>query len=240
MSIQQPTAQARCRRSRRNAWSRPTSFGGTGSPCSRLPLILLSLVLASGCSTDYIETGARIASAEIGATPHFRWTRTSSLRIAAASTVYVAIVPHGHTMPSSEHQPTFRDFTADDLPWRLARLLGEAWQGPYEVAVATGPQSVPDAMTSAALAGATYVVLPRLRDDGGPRSFWHRRGFTLDLTLIEASTGRQVDRLLVDGRAALNEDEVPERALVAALHELALAMSGDGRVTDDRLGYLFR
>lgn len=193
----------------------------------------------AGCTTDYIESSVRVASAELGARPHFRWQRASTLRLAQASPVYVAIEAEGHTMPSNDHQPTFRDFTANDLPWRLARLLGDGWRGPFQVAVGTRPESVQEAMASAAAAGATYVASARMRDDGGPRGLWHRRTFTLEVELIEASTGRTVDRIFVDGRAALDKDEVPERALVSALNDLARTMVGDSRVTDDRLGRLF-
>jgi hypothetical protein len=203
-------------------------------------LLLACLLAMSACTTDYIESAVRIGSAELGAQPQFRWTRTSSLRIAGASSVYVAILPAGSTMPSDEHEPTFRDFTANDLPWRLARLLGDAWDGPYAVVVAPGPQPLPEALAAAALAGATYVAVPQLRDDGGPRSLWHRRTFTLEVALLESTTARPVDRILVEGRAAFDEDEVPEAALVATLNELARAMTGDPTVTDDRLGYLFR
>lgn len=194
---------------------------------------------SAGCTTDYIESTVRIASAEAGARPHFRWQRATSMRLAQASAVYVAIEATGHTLPSNDHEPTFRDFTANDLPWRLARLLGEGWQGPFQVAVAARPETVREAMASAAEAGATYVASARMRDDGGPRGLWHRRTFTLEVELIEAGTGRTVDRILLDGRAALDKDEVPERALVSALHDLARNMVGDSRVTDDRLGYLF-
>lgn len=203
-------------------------------------IAVLALLAASGCTTEYIESAVRIGSAEAGAQPHFRWTRTSSMRIAGASTVYVVIPPSGRTMPSHDHEPTFRDFTANDLPWRLARLLGDAWNGPYAAIVAPGPQPLPEALAAAALAGATYVAVPQLRDDGGPRSLWHRRTFALEVTLLESATGRQVDRILVQGRAAFDEDEVPEAALVASLNELARAMTGDPSATDDRLGYLFR
>lgn len=209
------------------------------SPWLRGAWLYAALAGLAGCTTDYIESTVRIASAEVGARPHFRWQRSSSLRIAEASAVYVAIEAAGHTMPSNDHQPTFRDFTANDLPWRLARLLGDGWRGPFQVAIGARPETVREAMASAATVGATYVASARMRDDGGPRGLWHRRTFTLELELIEASTGRTVDRILLDGRAALDKDEVPERALVSALNDLARSMVGDSRVTDDRLGYLF-
>ena len=203
-------------------------------------LLSVSVVIAPlfGCTPQYIETAARIGAAEAGATPNFRWERNSNFGLSPASSVYVLVGEQGATPPTSTSHRTLADEAAEELPWRLARVVAKGWDDTFKVHLGHETQSLAVAMHAARLLGAEYVLVPHLLNDGEERDLWHRSTLTLELELRESSSGRLVDRIRVYGRAALRENEVSEPALVNALRALAQQLSGQPGHQDDRLGHL--
>ncbi len=203
-------------------------------------LLTVSLLMTPlcGCTTQYIETAARIGAAEAGATPNFRWERNSSFGLSPASSVYVLLGEQRTRPPTTVTHGTLADQAAEELPWRLARVVAQGWEDTFKVHLANETQSLAVALHAARLLGADYVLVPHLLTDGDERDLWHRSTLTVELELREASSGRLVDRIRVFGRAALRENEVSEPDLVNALRALAQQLSGQPGHLDDRLGHL--
>ena len=199
---------------------------------------LFAILSLSGCTTQYIESAARIAAAEIGATSHFRWERNSTFGLHSRSSIYVLVGESAAPAPSSVSHRTLADLAAEELPWRLARIVAQGWDDTFNVHLGGQLQSLAMAQHSARELGADYVLVPRLLHDGDNRDLWHRRALTIELELREASTGRLVDRIRVFARAALRDSELSEPALVDALRALAQQLTGQPGHLDDRLGHL--
>ncbi len=203
-------------------------------------LLIVSLLLTplSGCTPQYIESAVRISAAEAGATPNFRWQRNSTFGLSPASSVYVLVGEQRARPPTTAAHRTLADQAAEELPWRLARVVAQGWQDTFKVQLGNETQSLAVALHTARLLDADYVLVPHLLTDGDERDLWHRSSMTVELELREASSGRLVDRIRVYARAALRDNEVPEAALVDALRSLAQQLSGQPGHLDDRLGHL--
>lgn len=195
-----------------------------------LPVILSCvLLLSTGCTYDYVAETARVSIAQAGVTDQFQVERGGNFRFQPGTHVYVAVATPPLADPSSG---------AQELPWRLARLVNGAFAGPFVTSMGVDVATREVARALAANAGAALLIYPSLIPDGEVNDVWHRQTMAMQMEIYDVTTGRPVDRVVIHGRAAFAHSEIEEPALRAALGTLARNLVGGGAAADHRLEYL--
>ena len=188
--------------------------------------LVWALLLATGCTPQYMAQTVRSGAAVAGITDRFQIQRAGNFRFVAGTRLYIAVAA----------RRTGQAQRQSDLENALAHAVSDAFSGPFLTTLAHTAASREAARSAAAAAGSSLLVYPCVVDNGPADA--GSETLLLRLEIFEVVTGRPVDRVVVRGRAAFENAALDDTALQVALTRLAYNLTGSGAPADQRLSDL--
>lgn len=188
--------------------------------------LVWALLLATGCTPQYMAQTVRSGAAVAGITDRFQIQRAGNFRFVAGTRLYIAVAA----------RRTGQAQRQSDLENALAHAVSDAFSGPFLTTLAHTAASREAARSAAAAAGSSLLVYPCVVDNGSEDA--GSDTLLLRLEIFEVVTGRPVDRVVVRGRAAFENAALDDTALQVALTRLAYNLTGSGAPADQRLSDL--
>ena len=188
--------------------------------------LVWALLLATGCTPQYMAQTVRSGAAVAGITDRFQIQRAGNFRFVAGTRLYIAVAA----------RRTGQAQRQSDLENALAHAVSDAFSGPFLTTLAPTAASREAARSAAAAAGSSLLVYPCVADDWSADA--GSDTLLLRLEIFEVVTGRPVDRVVVRGRAAFENAALDDTALQVALTRLAYNLTGSGAPADQRLSDL--